>query len=839
MTVTSRSALCRLALLAVASGCLSVSAIGGPGGGVSSIAEREIARRNARMEDARQALERGDIKYAEGDYEAALGEYKGALDSLPNAPMTREWRALAAAKYADCAVALARDRATNGRYKEARELLAEAIAINPEHKAAKLLLKQLDDPDRFPRALTPEHVQKVQDVKRGLEMANSHKDLGNYNEAEKEFEKVLQQDPFNTAARRGMEDNERKKTEYMETAYDHTRAKMLREVTEMWETKVAVAGFDTGTVLTTGTQPSAYLTEKMQKIIFPQVSFSGATIEEAIEFLRVKSKDLDPEPNPAKKGVNIILQMGDTPVNAQITLDVNDVPMSEALKFVTDLAGMKFKVEPFAVIVLPLSVQSDTQYTRIFRVPPDFESQGGGEAGGGGGGAAAPADPFAAGGGGGGGAGAALIKRKTAKEILTEAGIAFPEGSSAVFNKMASQLVVKNTQANLDLIEAYIESIINNKPKMIVITSKFVEVTQKNTNELGFDWLLGPFNIQSTTRTFASGGTQGNSANGNLDPINYPFRFPGTQTPAVGQNPVTGGLRFGSAAITPDSIDGLLGGVTTTSTLTPGIMAFSGVFTDPQFQVVIRALSQSKGVDLMSAPSVTTKSGSQATVEVIREFIYPTEFEPPEIPQQFGSTGGNVSLTGSGGGTSGGAFPVTPTTPTAFEMKKVGVVMQVEPVLGPDGNTIDLNLAPEVTEFEGFVNYGSPIQTSAVDALGNPTTIVLTENRIPQPVFSSRKVQTSVTVYDGATVVMGGLIREDVQDVEDKVPLLGDIPVIGRLFQTKAEDHFKRNMMVFVTARLIDPSGAYIKQQGPPPATPSGDPNMGGPNPILPPVGMP
>lgn len=59
---------------------------------------------------------------------------------------------------------------------------------------------------------------------------------------------------------------------------------------------------------------------------------------------------------------------------------------------------------------------------------------------------------------------------------------------------------------------------------------------------------------------------------------------------------------------------------------------------------------------------------------------------------------------------------------------------------------------------------------------------------------------------------MGGLIREDVQDVEDKVPLLGGRLRLGRLFPTKAEDHFKRNLMIFVTAKLIDPSGQPIKQ---------------------------
>lgn len=241
----------------------------------------------------------------------------------------------------------------------------------------------------------------------------------------------------------------------------------------------------------------------------------------------------------------------------------------------------------------------------------------------------------------------------------------------------------------------------------------------------------------------------------------------------------------------------------------------------------------------MTAPSVTTRSGQRANIEVVREFIYPTEFNPPQIPTNVG--GGN-----GGGGGGGGAtvinIPVTPTTPTAFTMRPVGVRLEVEPVIGPDGYTIDLNLAPEVTEFEGFINYGSPIQIAATDALGNPTPIVLTENRIPQPVFSVRKITTAVTVWDGATVAMGGLIREDVQEVADKVPILGDIPILGRLFQNKSQDHFKRNLMIFVTARLIDPSGQPVKQAreiitvNPPPAvteTVSALPGMGG---VLPPI---
>jgi general secretion pathway protein D len=88
---------------------------------------------------------------------------------------------------------------------------------------------------------------------------------------------------------------------------------------------------------------------------------------------------------------------------------------------------------------------------------------------------------------------------------------------------------------------------------------------------------------------------------------------------------------------------------------------------------------------------------------------------------------------------------------------------------------------------------------------------VLTENRIEMPVFSTRRVNTSLTIYDGYTVAVGGLMREDVQNVEDKVPILGDIPIVGRLFQTKAENRIKSNLIIFVTAQIIDATGRPLR----------------------------
>lgn len=834
---------------------------------VSSMANREIARRYARIEDARTALDRGDKLFSEGDYDGALGSYKAAIDALPNAPLTRDWLELAQLKHADCSVVVARERAKVGNYKEARQLLEGALSTVPGHKAATTFQRELDDPDRWPPALTPEHVENVDKVQKGLFLANSSVELGNYDQAISQYQDVLRTDPYNSAARRGMENTERKRMEYFRSAYDHQRAKMLAQVDEAWEDKVPVQGVAVSYNYGVGRSPGAYLTEKMNKIIFPSVSFQGATIEEAIEFLRVKSRDLDTFTDASGvKGVNIILRMGDAPSNASITLDLKDVPMSEALRYITELAQMKYKVEAHAVLVVPLSENASEQYTRSYRVPPDFLSNGGGDAGGAAApAAAAPADPFAPAGGAAAG-GSSLIARKSAKQILEAQGITFPEGSSASFNPANSTLIVRNTQPNLDLVEAYVDSLTKGGPKMVVITSKFVEVTQKNTEELGFDWLLGGVGVNGNNMFFGGGSAgNGNAYNANnypfLNQVTIPSASPAIPNSVVnaamggvlpagavnggGGGPISSGLRTGTYAISGNSIDNLLtsGSTTSAANVAPGIFSTAGIFTDPQFQMVIRGLSQKKGVDLMSAPSITTKSGTRATMEVTREFIYPTEFDPPQLP--------NIGGGGGGGGGVSVNMIATPTTPTAFEMRQTGVRLEAEPTVGADGNTIELTLAPEVVDFDGFINYGSPIQSPASNTFttitntiaGVATTQVIpitqpdriiTPNIINQPIFSVRKVTTAVSVWDGQTVALGGLIREDVQDVQDKIPVLGDLPFVGRLFKSEAEQHFKRNLMIFVTAHLIDPSGRRLKQaDSAPELTATAE---GGATPLLPPV---
>jgi general secretion pathway protein D len=743
----------------------------GPSSGVEAQAELEIAKRMQLAEDyAPQAMQRGSVALMERDYETAFAQYKAAVDALPDAANVRELRATAMDGFSKAVMGLAESRIEEGRWQDAEDTVKVILEpqYNPNYKPAQRLLARLESPDYFNKTVTPGFVAKVEEVKTLLNEGQGLYDSGRFDEATAKYEAVLRLDRYNVAARRGMEQVNDAKMRVADAAYNDTRASMITQVDKAWETPVRrvdlgpAAVIEQPVLVARGTQS---INRKLDEIVIPRINFTDAKISEAIDYLRQRSEALDAGADEGgERGVNIVLKLDQAAKDQTVTVDLANLPLREALNYITNLANLKFKVEPYAVLIVPLNEPTDTLITKEYRVPPGFIT-------------GTPSGVSAGGADAVGGAG-----RSTAKDFLESQGVQFPPGASANFLASSSRLIVRNTQENLDLVDALVESSTGAVPSQVEIESKFVEISQNNLKELGFDWLLGQFAL-GNSGIFGSGGTSGNQFNSTVAPAGgtsyYPFLYPGTDVP-VGVNPVTAGNRSGQTAISANALDGLLFG----SPIGPaaGVLALAGVFTNPQFQVVLRALNQKKGIDVLSAPKVTTKSGSAATVEIVREFRYPSEYDPPQIPQTTG----------------GGTQPITPATPTSFEMKPTGVRLEVEPTVGSDNYTIDLRLVPEVTEFEGFINYGSPIINRG---------IVVSENVINYPVFSERKVETSVSIYDGQTVVLGGLMREDVQKVNDKTPILGDIPLAGALFRSQADQHIKRNLVIFVTATLMDPAG--------------------------------
>jgi type II secretory pathway component GspD/PulD (secretin)/tetratricopeptide (TPR) repeat protein len=428
--------------------------------------------------------------------------------------------------------------------------------------------------------------------------------------------------------------------------------------------------------------------------------------------------------------------------------------------------------------------------------------QGGGQQGGGGGGGQVGGQGGQAGGiGGQGGAGITGVTTRVlteqiqalARQFFAAAGVNLSSNSTGgastqiFFNDRTGVLMVRASLQDLEIIQSAIE-VLNIIPPQVQVEAKFAEVTQNDTRGLGFDWFIGP--------TLLGGG--------NI------IAQPGTQPTLVGQSSIAnpagtfpGNPAFGTATA-PQATDTFLTGglrqqigIGGQQSSIPTLASFTGILTDPQFKMVIRALEQRDGVDLLAAPRVTTVSGRQAQISVIDNVTLVTD---AQIQQTGGQQTGGVLGGGQGAIGSSVSYSTTP-FPT-------GPVLDVIPYVSADGYTIQMTVIPTITEFIGYDNPGGFIPQA--QSVGGATVGIPLTAQLPLPRTRQRVVVTSTVVWDGQTMVLGGLISEDVRNVKDKVPVLGDLPFLGKLFRSESKSTSKKNLIIFVTPTIIDPAGNRV-----------------------------
>ena len=603
--------------------------------------------------------------------------------------------------------------------------------------------------------------------------------------------------------------------------YLKTRQEMLEEIEREWERPKV---FDRQIEEAQEAKNEATeLENKLKLIKIPGVPFFESPLDEVMQELQRQAKQHDlTEQDPAKKGVQIIVLKPEGEPLPPVTITLQSLELGKMIQFITEMVGWTYDIRADAVVISKTggSFKGRPLETEFYEVPQATVNRMTGGSGGGMGGAAA--DPFAPPPAGGGG-GNDEVQGKI-KAFFQGAGITFDEDKGQLFQFDGFQMIVTHDRRSLDLIERILAKMDEEAGLQVEIETKFLEVQEGALDEITFDWQYSfgnpVFEVDPAT------GMPSVDARGRPKLV-YEKNFIGNTRTLAGAHSPSGVPRDITVSYpdNPDSdqrlpnptpkLPGNIGigeGVTPLIDITKNFDGALGIIPDFQASVLVNALKRKQGTDLLSAPRVTVMNGTQATITVAQEFIYPTDYQPAPVPQTGGGGLGGLGGGGGGGITVQSATPSFDTVAPDDEQpgfREVGVVLSVTPTV-QKYNQIHLQLNPKVTEFDGFVEYGGP---SGTIGTGFSTATVIAPSGILMPIFSVRKVITEVTVFDGATVIIGGLTREEVKTVNDKIPVLGNIPLLGRLFQSSAESYQKRNLLIFVSANIVSAGGSPVREK--------------------------
>lgn len=646
--------------------------------------------------------------------------------------------------------------------------------------------------------ISPDYATRQNKIENLLEKGRRQYLYGDYQGARATFRQIETLDADNIQAKAYQRLISEKLADRGRLTYLATREAMMDEVSKAWQRPQVYTGT---TVDRGGARADSIIDKKLAEIIIPNVSFPapGVTLAQAINTLSILSVEYD-KSNDAKKGVNIVL-FGDNASEAKpVVLTLRDLSLGQILDWVTQQAGFQYDIEKDTIVVrkamdnsvasmdtLDFPLPTSTVMRMIgFKAAVGESDDSGNPFGGSGGGAAA---------------GAGDGKEEAIKNFLVKAGVEFGPGATVAFD--GSKLWVTNTRRNLDKVRNIL--LRYSETKQVEIEAKFMEVNQGVLKELGINWNVSRKNADGSYSTLFS--TVGRNTTGLISTYNNRTLADSITSASAGSTPIT--ILKPAAEVTADvpnpyTVDPVVPLLPSTINMASGAAQAAntvlGVINGYDVSLIVNALEQRQGSDLLCAPKVTVISGSTASITVSQRMRYPESWGDVQ------SNVGSSSTTVNGENSSSAGVTITPGTPQDFTSVDVGVSMEVTPNVEED-DSINLVLNPNVTEFEGFMEYGG-----VAVAISSGTTVTVPSGFI-QPVFSVREVKTTVTVFDGATVVMGGLTREEVRTINDSVPILSDIPWIGRLFRSKGESRQKRNLLIFVTANRISPGGSVGREQ--------------------------
>lgn len=393
-----------------------------------------------------------------------------------------------------------------------------------------------------------------------------------------------------------------------------------------------------------------------------------------------------------------------------------------------------------------------------------------------------------------------VINYARAADILpTITSLVDPAKGKIVVDGRSNSLVITERPTRLSRIRPIIEQL-DKATDQVMIETKFVEVTNTDIKNIGVNWAslqsygIGVGGMQSTfTRNRAqtlSDGVQAN--NGTTTTLNNGTTRANTTTTTNGQtsgSTTSNNVTSANGVQTTNSSTGSTGGLTNqtnvtgtngtttenTSIATSALNFLNNVantgdtarqvtalFSADDFRLVLSALQSQNDVKIVSNPTIVTLNNNEATINVGESDPIPNYAFNPQT----------------------GSFEVN-----GFTYKDIGIILKVTPQVNARG-FIKLTLAPEVSQKNGTLQFGAA----------------------QLPIIATRKAVTQVSLKDGYTMGIGGLLSTNSSKGQVKVPVLGSIPVMGRLFRSDTKNTQVTNLIIFITAKTVSADGAPVEQ---------------------------
>jgi general secretion pathway protein D len=736
----------------------------------AELTQREIDRRREATFRLNENLDLAERLYQAGEWEHAQAKFRLVMNQTDPQTATSGFYHRARTGVAKSLAAQAFAQEKKGNMAEAAGLMKQAADLDPSNAAvAKQAASyqeeagRTSDPFDGNPAATADLVAKTQEIKKLLSLADQLTETGQYRSARKKLDDVLRIDPYNLAARKKIEAVEQKRLLLADKRYDASRVKAMTQVTEAW-VPPPPARVDSKQIRATGSAGASNAAEILQalsSIEIPELVFNEKPIRAAVDELQRLSEQNDPK----KRGINFVLRLpptteGSDPEAATISLELRNVKLQTALKYLCDqIRGgdkLRYDVENSAVFILPVTETGGELQIRSYNLPPSLLANIGKSG---------------------------MTPKELGALVLESIGVnTTVVDSSATCFSDTGKLVVRNTPNELNKIEQRIRDAQGEPPqKQFEVETKFLSFTENDVKNF-------TFNLQM---------------NGNTS-IPVPGTPNQTYTPGSGSGGTdglrgTGGINPGGGSIT--ALQALLD-PTYPQNASNQVGVNAQVF-GRGFAAVLQLLQNAIGKDLVAAPRVTLADGKQSKIVISRQMFYPTTYTQPNIPNNDQGVGAGFIL---------------PANPTGFESRDIGTTLEVKAESTSIPKAVDLDFTNLLVEdFEGFVDYGVLISTVTQggqydsppnDSVSEPQDIGASPYLVP--IFTKKSLQSRVRLIDGETVGMGGLISDTVQLVDDKVPMLGDIPMLGRLFRSEASRKIKSNLVIFCTLRIINPDGSLV-----------------------------